>query len=75
VRGFALVRDEIVAALARVGVEAFSPEGEAFDPHQHEAMASQPAEDAEAGTILQVYQRGYRIDGTVLRPARVVVAA
>jgi len=75
VRGFALVRDELVAALARVGVQAFSPEGEPFDPHQHEAMASQPAEDAEAGTILQVYQRGYRIDGTVLRPARVVVAA
>jgi molecular chaperone GrpE len=75
VRGFALVRDEIVAALARVGIEAFSPEGEPFDPHEHEAMASQPAEDAEPGTVLQVYQRGYRIDGTVLRPARVVVAA
>jgi molecular chaperone GrpE len=75
VRGFALVHDEILAALARVGIEPFSPEGEPFDPHQHEAMASQPSEDAESGTVLEVYQRGFRLDGIVLRPARVVVAA
>jgi molecular chaperone GrpE len=37
-------------------------------------MAQRPAEDAESGTVIEVYQRGYRINGTVLRPARVVVA-
>jgi molecular chaperone GrpE len=75
VRGFALVRDEIVNALSRVGIQPFAPAGEPFDPNEHEAMASQPAEDAEPGTIVEVYQQGYRINGVVLRPARVVVAA
>jgi molecular chaperone GrpE len=75
VKGFALVRDEIVNALARVGIQPFAPQGEAFDPNEHEAMAAQPAEDAESGTVIEVYQQGYRINGAVLRPARVVVAA
>ena len=75
VKGFAMVRDELLAALGRVGIQAFSPEGEAFDPNEHEAMVQQPAEGAEPGTVLEVYQRGYRINGAVLRPARVVVAS
>jgi molecular chaperone GrpE len=75
VRGFALVREEIVNALSRVGIQPFAPEGEPFDPNEHEAMASKPVEDAEPGTIVEVYQQGYRINGAVLRPARVVVAA
>jgi molecular chaperone GrpE len=74
VKGFALVRDEIVAALGRAGIEPFSPEGQPFDPNEHEAMAAQPSEDAESGTVVEVYQRGYRLNGAVLRPARVVVA-
>jgi molecular chaperone GrpE len=75
VKGFAMVADELKAALGRVGIQAFSPEGEPFDPNEHEAMVSQPSEDAESGTVLQVYQSGYLINGAVLRPARVVVAA
>ena len=75
VKGFAIIRDEIVGALARVGIQPFSPAGETFDPNEHEAMVSQPAEGAESGTVLEVYQSGYRINGSVLRPARVVVAA
>jgi molecular chaperone GrpE len=74
VKGFAMVRDELAAALARVGIEGFSPQGEAFDPNEHEAMAQVPADGTEPGTVVEVYQRGYRINGTVLRPARVVVA-
>jgi molecular chaperone GrpE len=74
VKGFAMVAGELQAALARVGIQAFSPRGEAFDPNEHEAMAQQPAEDAESGTVVEVYQSGYRINGAVLRPARVVVA-
>jgi molecular chaperone GrpE len=74
VKGFALVRDEIVAALARAGIEPFSPQGEPFDPNEHEAMAAHPAEDAESGTVIEVYQQGYRLSGQILRPARVVVA-
>jgi molecular chaperone GrpE len=74
VKGFAMVADEIVTALGRAGIEAFSPLGEPFDPNEHEAMASQPSEDAESGTVVEVYQQGYRLNGQVLRPARVVVA-
>jgi molecular chaperone GrpE len=74
IKGFALVRDELLAALGKSGIQAFSPAGEPFDPNEHEAMAQQPAEDAESGTVLEVYQQGFRINGQILRPARVVVA-
>ena len=73
-KGFAMVRDELLAGLGKAGIQAFSPQGEPFDPNQHEAMAQQPSEDAAPGTVLEVYQQGYRANGTVLRPARVVVA-
>jgi molecular chaperone GrpE len=74
VKGFAMVRDELLAGLGKSGIEAFSPQGEQFDPNEHEAMAQQPSEEAEPGTVLEVYQQGYRVNGAVLRPARVVVA-
>jgi molecular chaperone GrpE len=69
-----MVQQEVVAALGRVGIQPFDPKGEDFDPNEHEAMAQQPSEDAASGTVLEVYQQGYRINGSVLRPARVVVA-
>jgi molecular chaperone GrpE len=76
VSGIKLVHADVIAALARVGIEPYSPVGERFDPQHHEAIAQQPVEGAEPGTVVEVYQRGYRLhDGSVLRPARVVVAA
>jgi molecular chaperone GrpE len=75
VKGFHMVAGELRAALERVGIQPFSPKGEPFDPNEHEAMAQQPVDGAEAGTVVEVYQSGYRINGAVLRPARVVVAA
>jgi molecular chaperone GrpE len=74
VKGFRLVHEELLGALERVGIQGFSPQGEPFDPNEHEAMAQQPAENAAPGTVIEVYQRGYRLNGQVLRPARVVVA-
>jgi molecular chaperone GrpE len=74
VKGFTMVHDELAAALERVGVQSFSPQGDPFDPTEHEAMAQQPAEGVEPGTVVEVYQRGWRLNGAVLRPARVVVA-
>ena len=73
--GIRLVQSELLGALARVGIEPESPKGEQFDPHRHEALAQQPAEGAESGTIIEVYSAGYRIGDEVLRPAKVVVAA
>jgi molecular chaperone GrpE len=65
------------AALARAGIESFSPAGEVFDPTLHEAVATapQPLDGAESGTVVEVYQAGYRLGESVIRPARVVVAA
>ena len=76
--GVRLVRAELGAALARVGVESYSPLGEAFDPSVHEAMATaaQPPEGGTpSGTVVEVYQQGYRLGSSVIRPARVVVSA
>ena len=74
VSGIELVHADVIAALARVGIEPFSPKGERFDPTYHEAIAQQPMEGAQPGTVVEVYQRGYRLGDVVLRPARVVVA-
>jgi molecular chaperone GrpE len=73
--GVRLVRDELVASLGRVGIESFSPAGEPFDPEQHEAIVQRPVDGAEPGSVAEVYQPGYRLNGTIIRPARVVVAA
>jgi molecular chaperone GrpE len=73
--GVRLVRAEIAAALTRVGIKAFAPLGEPFDPTQQEAMAQQPVEGAASGTVAEVYQDGYRMGETIIRPARVLVAA
>jgi len=75
VDGIKLVHSEVINALARAGIERFSPEGERFDPQQHEAIAQQPVPGKESGTVVEVYQRGYRLGDVVIRPARVVVAA
>ncbi|HEY2180706.1 MAG TPA: nucleotide exchange factor GrpE [Solirubrobacteraceae bacterium] len=75
--GVRLVRSELKAALARVGVESFSPGGQSFDPSEHEAIASVPQPDngPASGTVVEVYQPGYRLGESIIRPARVVVAA
>lgn len=73
--GVRLVHAELNAALVRVGIEQFAPLGEPFDPNQHEAMAQQPIEGVESGCVAEVFQNGYRLRDTVIRPARVLVAA
>src|SRR3954462_6348103 len=73
--GIRLVQNELLSALARVGIEQDSPKGGPFHPHCHEAIAQQPVEGAASGTIVEVYSQGYRYRHDGLRPARVVVAA
>jgi molecular chaperone GrpE len=72
--GVRLVRSELLAALERVGIEPYAPLGEPFDPNTQEAVAQQPVEGARSGTVAEVYQTGYRHNGNVIRPARVLVA-
>ena len=73
VEGVRLVRDELAGVLERNGVESYEPQGEPFDPHLHEAMMTRPGEAGDEGKVLEVLEKGYRLDGQILRPARVVV--
>lgn len=59
----------------RFGIEQLDPHGEPFNPEYHEAMTMQPSADAEPETVLTVIQPGYLLNGRLLRPARVIVAA
>lgn len=61
--------------MERFGVEQLDPLGEPFDPELHEAMTMQPSADAEPNSVLTVIQKGYTLNGRLLRPARVIVAA
>jgi molecular chaperone GrpE len=70
--GVRLVHSELIAVLERNGVEQFNPEGDKFDPAEHEALSVKNG--GEPGVVLEVVERGYRSNGTILRPARVVVS-
>jgi molecular chaperone GrpE len=63
------------AALEKAGVSEIAPAGQAFDPQLHEALGMQPAPAAEPGSVIAVVQKGYQLNGRLLRPARVIVAA
>ena len=70
--GVRLVHRELRSALGREGLVEIETDG-AFDPHVHEALLTQPSEQAD-GAILEVIQKGYRLGDRVLRPARVVIS-
>ncbi len=61
-------------AFERAGLVPVEPAGEPFDPALHEAMAMQPAPDRPPHTVLQVVQKGWLLNGRLLRPARVIVS-
>jgi len=72
VDGVQLVQKQITRVFTEAGVEEFSPVGQEFDPAMMEAL-SQLEGDVAVETVSQVFQKGYRIEGRVIRPARVVV--
>jgi molecular chaperone GrpE len=74
VKGVAMVRDELHSRLESAGVEAFDPTGERFDPQLHEALSTMPSEGTESGVVLETLEKGYRLNGQVLRAAKVVVS-
>ena len=74
-RGVALVYGELRTALERAGVESYDPTGERFDPAEHEALSVRSGADGvEPGVVIETLEKGYRLDGQVLRAARVVVS-
>jgi molecular chaperone GrpE len=74
-RGVALVYGELRAALERAGVETYDPTGERFDPETSEALSVRAGGDGvDPGVVIETIEKGYRLDGQVLRAARVVVS-
>ncbi|HET8592683.1 MAG TPA: nucleotide exchange factor GrpE, partial [Solirubrobacterales bacterium] len=73
-RGVALVHEDLRGRLRDAGVEAYDPIGERFDPALHEALSTRSGEGSEAGVVVETVEKGYRLNGQVLRPARVVVS-
>src|ERR1700754_1925492 len=74
VKGVAMVRDELHGRLEGAGVEPFDPIGERFDPQLHEALSTRADDGTEPGLVLETLEKGYRLNGQVLRPAKVVVS-
>lgn len=72
--GLELTHRQLQAVLQRHGVAVIDPAGETFDPHLHEAVATEESTEAAPNQVLRVMQKGYRLHERVLRPARVVVA-
>lgn len=73
VDGVSQVHDKMVGILAKEGVEVIDPAGEAFDPLAHQAVGREENADEYDETVAQVYQRGYRMGGKVIRSAMVTV--
>jgi len=72
--GMGLVEKKLLKALEGAGVERVDPAGQPFDPNLHEAVMTMPAPSPEADhTVSSVFQPGYRLNGTLLRAARVAV--
>lgn len=61
-------------AMAKFGVEQIDPAGEPFDPQLHEAMAMVPNPELEPNSVMEVIQKGYQLNGRLVRPAMVVVS-
>jgi molecular chaperone GrpE len=74
--GIEMTDKELNQAFERNGLKKVEPQrGEKFDPHLHQAMMEQPADDVDPGSVIQVMQAGFELMGRIVRPALVVVAA
>ncbi|MFS1523889.1 nucleotide exchange factor GrpE [Microbulbifer sp. 2304DJ12-6] len=72
--GIALTHKSFTDTLVKNSVEVVDPVGEPFDPELHQAMTQIPNGDVEPNTVLEVFQKGYRLNGRLVRPAMVVVS-
>lgn len=72
--GIELTHKSFIDTLAKHSVEVVDPAGEPFNPDLHEAMTQVPNGDVEPNTVLEVFQKGYLLNGRLVRPAMVVVS-
>lgn len=73
--GVRMVHKQFQEVLSNEGLEPIPARGELFDPNVHDALAAVPSEDIAQGTVVEEYERGYKLRDVVLRPARVVVSS
>ena len=73
-KGVELIHQQFQALFARFGLETFEAEGQAFDPHRHEAVQMVESDEVKSEHVVNVVQRGYLLHGEILRPARVTVS-
>lgn len=73
--GVRMTYEQVLAELRKFGLSQVAAAGEPFDPNLHEAVATVPWEGAPEGTVLSEYRKGYLLNGRLLRPAQVTVAA
>jgi molecular chaperone GrpE len=74
IEGQAATHRLIRKAFEKAGIAELDPTGQPFNPAEHEAMLAQPSAEHPANTVLKTVQKGYILNGRVLRPARVIVA-
>ncbi|MGI2324276.1 MULTISPECIES: nucleotide exchange factor GrpE [Methylococcus] len=72
--GAELTLKQFKSVFEKFGIAVVDPLGEKFNPEQHQAMAMEPAGEAEPNTVVKVFQKGYLLNDRLLRPALVVVA-
>ena len=72
--GLQLTFQLFLDALQKHGVTRIDPQGEAFNPQEHEAMSTQEVADVAPNTVVVVFQKGYKLSDRVVRPARVIVS-
>ena len=73
-KGIELIQQQLISSLQKFGVESVAAEGMQFDPQQHEALMMVDSDDLKSQHVVQVIQKGYALNGEILRPARVTVS-
>lgn len=74
-RGVELIHKQFKDALSKLGLEAVEAVGRTFDPHVHEAVTTEATDKHKENTVIEEFQRGYKIGDRLLRPAKVKVAS
>jgi len=72
--GSELTKKQLESVFSKFNIEVIDPLGQPFNPELHQAMSTQPSSDVEPNTVINVFQKGYLLNGRLIRPAMVVVS-
>ncbi len=72
--GAELTLKQFETVFAKFNIEAIDPAGQPFNPEEHQAMSMMPSADVAPNTVINVFQKGYKLNGRLIRPAMVVVS-